>query len=218
MAAGCSDEFVFEKNDLSFQIPSNIMLWGSSSSGKTTLLLKIVKNAREMFYPKPAQIVYSYGEFNDAVPKMRAMGVTVYAAVPTPEFLKTCAKPLLLILDDQMLAVSKNFLDELFTKISHHQNICVIFVTQNMFAKNLLVARQNSHYIIMMRAPNSAMHIKTLAIQLFADKYREFMNAYNDATKEPYGYLVIDLHPRSNPMLKLRSKILPNENTTIYYQ
>jgi hypothetical protein len=87
-----------------------------------------------------------------------------------------------------------------------------------MFDKNLLVARQNAHYIMLMRAPNSAMHIKTLAMQLFAEKFREFMNAYNDATKEPYGYLLIDLHPQSNPMLKLRTKILPDEDTVVYYQ
>jgi hypothetical protein len=85
MAAGCVDEFVFDEDDLKFKIPSNMISFGSSSSGKTSKLIEVVKEAKRMFKPKPAQIVYSYGEYSDAVPKMRAMGVTVYAAVPTKE-------------------------------------------------------------------------------------------------------------------------------------
>ena len=42
------------------------------------------------------------------------------------------------------------------------------------------------------------------------------MEAYEDATSELYGYLVIDCDPKSSRDLKLRTNIFPGEQTFCY--
>ena len=70
--------------------------------------------------------------------------------------------------------------------------------------------------IILTRAPSSALAIRTLGTQLFPKNLAYFLDAYNQATKESYGYLVIDNHPASNSLLRLRTDILPNEERAIF--
>lgn len=199
-----------DENELKFKIPSGIIIGGSSSSGKTTFLLKLLSRADEMFDPPPKEIIYAYGQFHEHVPLLKKAGVTIVSGLPSEEFLETRARPFLLVLDDLMLSANKKYLDDLFTKKSHHQNFSVIFITQNLFDKNLVTARQNAHYLILMRAPNSALQIRTLGTQLFAGNFQYFLDSYQDATKKAYGYIVIDIHPGSLPELRLRTDIFNN--------
>ena len=55
----------------------------------------------------------------------------------------------LLILDDLMSSVDDKIVD-IFTKKSHHSNISIIFVTQNIFNKNKYIRTISlkSNYII----------------------------------------------------------------------
>ena len=138
-------------------------------------------------------------------------GVNICHGVPADELLNRLKKPLLLVLDDLMLSMGDKPLTELFTKKSHHQNMCVIFVTQNLFDKSLRVARTNAQYIFLMRAPNAALQIRNLGTQLFPRQLPYFLDAYNKATENPYGYIMLDLHPGSRPILRLRTDIFPDD-------
>jgi len=89
-------------------------------------------------------------------------------------------------------------------------------VTQNLFEKLLRVPRNNSQYIILTRSPNSVLQIRNLGVQLFPKHLAYFLDAYNKATKEQYGYLLIDLHPSGNSELRLRSNIFPGENPVVF--
>jgi hypothetical protein len=125
-------------------------------------------------------------------------------------------RPLLLVLDDMMLSASEKYLSDLYTKKNHHQQIFSIFLAQSLFEKNLKVARTNSQYILLTRAPNAILSIRTLGSQLFPRQLDFFMDAYNQATKDAWGYLMIDLHPASNPQLKLRTNIFPSDNRIVF--
>jgi len=65
---------------------------------------------------------------------------TKYADVEFNEGLPDVAqfdgkKPVLLIIDDLMDETDSN-VEKLFTRMSHHRNISILFITQNMFPKN----------------------------------------------------------------------------------
>jgi hypothetical protein len=122
----------FDADELKIKLPSATIVFGPSSSGKTTLTLKIMKHAKELFTPVPEQIVYAYGQYHPYVPVLQGMGITVHAGVPTEEFLDGCQRPLLLVMDDLQLYTSERYLSELFTKKSHHQQIGVVFLCQNL--------------------------------------------------------------------------------------
>ena len=122
------------------------------------------------------------------------------------------AKPLLLIMDNLVLSIDEHYLSELFTKKSHHQNFAVVFVTQSLFDRKLRVARQNAQYLVLMRSPNAALAIRNIGVQLFpGGQLAYFMDAYRQATAQPYGYLLIDMHASSDPMLRLRTGIFKED-------
>lgn len=191
---------------------------GPSSSGKTTWLKKFIANVDRMVQPVPKQIVYAYGQYHEYVSQFERMGITTFPGIPDDEFLQSCQKPLLLILDDLMTMTSEKYLSDLYTKKSHHENIGVVFLSQNLFDKNLKVARNNSQYIVLMKAPNSALGIRTIGSQLFPGQLTFFMDAYRRATEYPYGYVLLDMHASSNPLLRLRTNIFPGEVQTVFIQ
>ena len=56
----------------------------------------------------------------------------------------------------------------------------------------------------------------TLAKQLFPGNKKLFIEAYEDATVNRYGYLIVDCDPSSPKELKLRTNIFPGQKTVCY--
>lgn len=202
--------------ELRLRLPFGMMVGGPSSSGKTEWVLRFLRNAAAMITPQPAAILYCYGEYSAQVPTIERMGIHTIAGLPSDEQLDAAGRPLLLVLDDLMLTATESWVSELFTKKLHHRCYGVAFVTQNMFEKSLKVARQNCQYFVLMRAPNAALGIRNLGTQIFPKQLQFFLAAYADATREPYGYLFVDLHPASDATLRLRTHVFPDEITAVY--
>jgi hypothetical protein len=154
---------------------------------------------------------------SNLVPLLQKSGIGVYAGVPPEELIKRHPKPLLLILDDLLLAIDEKYLNQLFTAKSHHQNFGIVFVTQNLFDKKIRIARQNAQYIVLMRSPNAMLSIRNIGVQLFANQLPFFLDSYKLATAEPYGYLLIDLHAASNLALKLRTQIFKDDEGIVIF-
>ena len=206
-----SKSLLVTESDLKFRAPFGMILSGPTGSGKTTLLLKLLKHRSTLINPPPASVLFCYGEFDDHVVQLQKEGITICSGLPTDAMLAECEKPSLLILDDLLSQASERFLTKLFTKKSHHQNISVIFVTQNLYEKNIKVARNNSQYIILTRTAHM-LQIRTLAQQLFPRQLDYMLSAYKLASEAPYGYLLLDLHPATNPLLRLRTRIFPDDD------
>ena len=60
----------------------------------------------------------------------------------------------------------------------------------------------------------SQMH--TLAKQLFPGNKKAFIEAFEDATKNRFGYLVVDCDPSSPNEFKLRTNIFPGQKMVSY--
>lgn len=207
---------VFDESELKFRCPAGMVVSGPTSSGKTTWLLKFIQHAPCLIDPPPAQVLYAYGEYHSHVPELEKAGVATHSGLPSEELIDSCKKPLLLVLDDLMLVSTEDYLSNLYTKKSHHRQIFVCFLTQNLYDKQLKVARNNAQYIVLMKAPNAALQIRTLGSQLFPGRLSYFLDAYNKATEKNYGYLLLDLHASSTPQLRLRTNIFPDEDATVF--
>jgi len=98
-----------------------------------------------------------------------------------------------------------------FTKISHHRNVSVVYLTQNVFDKNKYARTisLNAHYLVLFKNPRDATQFATLASK-FA------IEAYKDATSAPYGYLLIDLKPEKDERCRLRTNVFPGETQFAY--
>ena len=64
---------------------------------------------------------------------MQNGGVQIHESVPDENLLNTLEKPSLVILDDLMTNVSEAYLTALFTKKSHHKNMCVCNVSDSRY-------------------------------------------------------------------------------------
>nr|CAD2190020.1 unnamed protein product [Meloidogyne enterolobii] len=210
------EALTFSNKDLKLKLPFGMIVSGPSSSGKSTFLLKFISEVEELIEPKPKSILYCFGEMSSIVPILQKSGVNVFVGAPPEDLIKTLPKPLLLILDDLLLSIDEKYLSELFTKKSHHQNFSVIFVTQNLFDRKIKVARQNAQYIVLMRSPNSALAVRNIGVQLFPGRLDYFLDAYNQSTNQPYGYLLIDMHASSDPTLRLRTGIFKEDEKIIF--
>lgn len=203
-----------------FQHPFTMTLSGSTGSGKTEWLMKFIKNLNDLVNPSIRAILYCYGELNHNILMLQKMGIQTVHGIPSEEIIQNAARKtggrLLLILDDLIVGMRSDFLDVLFTRGSHNWGVSVVLVTQNLFSKELRTARNNSHYLVLMRNPAGALQIKNLAIQLFPSQVPHFMESYKDATKEKFTYLVIDNHPNGDEMERLKTNIYPDEFTIFY--
>lgn len=125
----------------------------------------------------------------------------------------------LLILDDLMTKLhSDERLTRLFSVGSHHQNLSIIFVTHNLFhhGREMRTLSLNSHYMILFKNPRDRLQISTLARQMYPGKSQFLVEAFEDATKDAYGYLMIDLKPSTPDTLRIRARIRPTDVQHVY--
>jgi hypothetical protein len=120
----------------------------------------------------------------------------------------------LIVLDDIMAQSSKDkHIADLFTKGSHHRNLSIIYIVQNIFhqGKEMRNISLNAHYIVLFKSPRDKQQISMLARQVNCAKVQEFMRSYEDATSRPHGYLMLDLKPTTDDQDRLKTNILPGE-------
>ncbi len=128
------------------------------------------------------------------------------------------AKPTLLVLDD-LMHDTNNTVTKLFTQISHHTNTSVIFITQNLFhaGKETRTITLNSQYMVLFKNVRDQSQIAYLARQLYPGKSKYMVEAYGDATKEPYSYLFVDLKPCTDDKHRLKACIFPDDKYNYVY-
>ena len=98
--------------------------------------------------------------------------------------------------DDQMIDASKDKrIVNFFTRGSHHRNLSVIYIVQNLFhqGKGSRSISLNSHYLVLFKNPRDKLQILTLGKQMYPGQTDVFLNQYEEAVKRPFGYLLIDL-------------------------
>jgi len=167
-----------------------------------------------MIEPPPTRVVYCYGEYQRLFKKYPA--IEFQHGLPNLEDFDG-SKPTLLIVDDLMNEVNEE-VASMFTKGSHHRNVSVIFLVQNLFHKNKHVRTisLNSHYMVLFKNPRDASQFASLARQMYPNKSAFAVEAYKDATREPYSYLFVDLRPEQDEELRLRTDIFPGETQYVY--
>jgi len=106
----------------------------------------------------------------------------------------------------------------IFTKGSHHRNVSVIFLAQNIFPQNKFSGTMslNAHYMVLFKNPRDASQFANPARQMYPKTSKFAVEAYKDATKEAYSYLLVDLRQEQDEYLRLRTNIFPGEKHYVY--
>ena len=100
----------------------------------------------------------------------------------------------LIILDDLMSTAFKaRRITDLFTEGSHHRNLSVISLNQNLDYSKDPTQRRNCHYMVLFNNPVDQQPMMTLARQMYPQNPSVFMKEFEQATSIPHGYLLVDL-------------------------
>ena len=120
---------------------------------------------------------------------------------------------LMLVLDDLMTSTDDRVVD-LFTKISHHRSLSVVYLTQNIFYNNKLsrTLSLNSHYLVLFKNARDASQVANLARHMYPGKSVFMVEAFKNTTSVPYGYLLIDRKQETNAKFRLRTELFPSDD------
>jgi hypothetical protein len=75
----------------------------------------------------------------------------------------------------------------------------------------------NTHHIVLFKNPRDAGQVSTLARRMYPGKRKFVVEAYKDATKELYGYLLIDLKPETDDSYRIRTRIFSDDDRQYAY-
>jgi hypothetical protein len=139
--------------------------------------------------------------------------------VGVPEFPNTKGEPRLVVLDDLINSAYSREVCDLFTKGSHHRNISVILITQNLFhqGKYCRDISLNAKYLVVFKNVRDKNQVAHLTRQIYPENWKSLFEAYLNATERPHGYLLFDLCQETNDLLRFRTNVFPTELPTIVY-
>lgn len=205
---------------------TSIAVSGATMSGKTHWTFRLLREKETMFSSPPEHVLYCYGIYQPLFEQMEKElpFVTFHQGLPTEDTLKALSKHdrcNLVILDDLMDSVtSSSEMESLFVKGVHHLHLSALYLNQNVFCKgkHSRTINLNTHIYVLMKNPRDVTQLQCLSRQAFLGKSAFLMEAYKDATSQPYGYLVLDLSPSGEEAYRVRTQVFPGEDTIIYQQ
>ena len=139
--------------------------------------MDLIERRDDVSTETPVQIIYCYGAWQKPFENVRGVESVSGLIDVTKDIPKDNAHRWLIIDDLMSEAMEKGRSDSLFTKHSHHLNLTVFFVTQNLFLKSLRNVSVNTHYFFLGKNPRESSYITNLAKQMSPGNTRFFTDA-----------------------------------------
>lgn len=205
---------------LRLQHPFSMIVSGPSQCGKSTFTCNLIRNIGRAVNAKFDRVEW-YNTEKAAFPNnLRGLTVRVqFMSIIPEEFTNVGGKPLLIILDDMMNDVKAAMkICDLFTRGSHHRNISVILIMQNIFHQSRYSRdiSLNAKYIVIFKNPRDKSQFNHLARQIYPDNPAELQRIYKEITQYGHGYLFIDLSQSVDDIFRFRTDIFAKDRTICY--
>lgn len=195
--------------------PCRIICSGASMSGKTFFIMRLIDNMPKFFKPVPKRVVYFYGAWQELF-KQYEKQIDFIEGLPSLEKIGNTEGGVFTIVDDLFLE-SGIELANFFTKYSHHHNISIAFLTQQLFyqSKYSRTISLNSDILVLFKSVRDQLSISYLSQQMFPKQSSFLVDSYRKATKEAFSYILINLQPTYPDILRIQSNIF-DKYPTIY--
>ena len=133
--------------------PFGVLVSGGTKTSKTTFVKKLLGNVQVIIDLPPENIKYFYSEYQDTFAKIKSL-------IPKIEFMEGVSgvifdsinpKTRNLYIFDDMMGEQDSVIAKLFTKTSHHGNLSMIYIVQNLFhpSKDHRTISLNASYIVL---------------------------------------------------------------------
>ena len=199
---------------LKLKHPFTCIVAGPSGSGQTVFTTRLIENAKILIEPAPERILWCYGVYQTFFNDVK--NVEFHEGLPNLEVFDGRQRTLLIL--DDLMHETDDRVSQIFTRVSHHKNLSVLYLTQNLFygSKQNRTMSLNSHYLVLFKNARDATQISHLAGQMYPGKSKFMIESYRDATSNPFSYLLADLKPDTEDRFRLRSNIFPGETPYVY--
>ena len=184
-------------------------------NGRTRKLL-----LSSLVQPPPERILWCFGQWQPLYEDLQKRISCIEFLWGIPDYLDNSqfidpSKRNLIIFDDLMTEPKcDQRIADLFTKGSHHRNISIVYLTQNVFPQGRACRdiALNTHYLVLFNDPIDRQQVATLARRIYPSTSVKFMRKFEDATARPYDYLVLDLKSSISEQDRLQTDIFDSVN------
>ena len=161
--------------------PFGLLVSGGTKSGKTTFVKKLLMYVDIMIEKPSENITYYYSEFQNTFGEIQTLVPQIKFVQGLPDDILDTINPEtrnLFIVDD-MMGEKYAVIAKLFTKKSHHGNLSVIYIVQNLFhhSKEHRTISLNASYLCLTKNVRDASQIVHLAKQLYPNNTKFFQQA-----------------------------------------
>lgn len=198
--------------------PWTAIVAGPTGAGKTVFIQNFLRHLPFLSDTVFERVIVYYTEWQNAYEQLRrnVVNVVFREGLPQSDDFQDARRPKLVILDDLMheSSATGQGIVHLFTRGSHHRNLSVFFLTQNLFhqGRNQRDISLNANYIVVFKNPRDRAQIQHLARQVCPENPLFLRDAYRDATAPAHGYLVIDLKQKTPEEFRFRANIFPDSH------
>ncbi len=204
---------------LKFKHPFTCTIVGGTQSGKTTLVLDLLKNRKSTIEGELKHFYWALPE-EAAVPHAvlhHDPPFHIIRGPPTPSDLQQDS---FVVIDDLGTRCMGNRSEseniaKLFTVTSHHSRVSIILILHNQFPKGPF-SREialSCGYNILTKNPRCPQTFRHLAQQLVGQGVNSLYSCYCEATESPYSYFLVDNTQSCPPALRFRTRVIPREHT-----
>ncbi len=181
---------------IKFLANKNTIVFGPTGVGKTEFILEVIR--QRLVHPFPKNIFYMYKIWQDFVTTWNLNEVQPIKFIKGLNFDQVdTSEPSLLIIDDLLLSNNKA-VAEMFILGSHHKQISLFFLTQNLFPNCDLFRTMsaNAHYYVIFHNQRNFKQVHTLARQIYVGRdLKRITNAYKKASERQRGFIVLSFAP-----------------------
>jgi nucleoside-triphosphatase THEP1 len=186
-----------------------MLVSGVSGSGKSTFVSQIIKERNEIICPPPERVLY-FAKYRTSVDRSIIDEVEFHSGLPTAEILENLSNLRTLIVIDDLQDSSFNSPEIVSAfQTGRHSNIALIITTQNLFPRSPK-ARDislNCNLIVVFFNARDSSTILPLSRQISPLYPTTLSQIYFTHINSAYKYLLIDLSPTADDILRFRSSI-----------
>lgn len=199
--------------DLRLFSPFTMLVCGASGSGKTVFTRKLLHDKNILASP-PERIIWCYSVWQ---PEFALEHFEFHQGLPSENLIED--GNMILVIDDLMQQAKSSFIiSDIFTKHSHHRDITCICLLQNLFPRGSEMRNisLNANYIVLMKNTRDRAQIRHLATQMYPGKTKFLVDSFEDATRNPFGYLLLDFRNTTSEQIRVRTGILTGDTMFAY--
>ena len=217
-----------EIEDFGFDHPGNTIISGTTGSGKSQIMGKVLASADKLFTPAPTQRILFYREDQPMYNKWIEEGILTEKCLGVPDredFLRQLAEHRdkggsLIFFDDfsSLIEENKNDFVYYFTIASHHYKASMFLIIHSLFSPALRLLSLNTHRFILTKSPRDMGQVRILGSQAFPGRSAYVVDSFEDATSEKFGFLVLDFSPHCDKRLRILGDIFTSDGVISVYE